>query len=443
MRIFSGLLEDRVSRYPLRLQTLTRLRWLAVAGQSVAVMTIAYGYGFPFPIFSCFAMIACSALLNFYLTFKYPSTHRLEPVAAMTVLVFDVVQLAALLYMTGGLTNPFSVLICVPVIISSAAQPARYTVLLVAIAALAVTFLAFFSLPLPWFPGEDLTQPLLLVAGTWIAILSMMTFSAIYAYRVSSEATQLADALAATELTLQREHHLSALDGLAAAAAHELGTPLATISVVAKEMQRTLGQDERLSEDLALLTSQSERCRDILRRISTLSSEDEAHMRRLPLSSLIEEVIAPHREFGIEITTALNGDISNEPIGQRNPGILHGLGNLIENAVDFASSEVRVESRFDREVVEVAIHDDGPGFSSEVLSRIGEPFMTRRSRSEDAAAGGLGLGVFIAKTLLERSGATLWFGNTQSSGAKIVVSWPRARMELAKTGPTETGSQQN
>jgi two-component system sensor histidine kinase RegB len=229
---------------------------------------------------------------------------------------------------------------------------------------------------------------------------------------------------------LEREKHLSQLDGLAAAAAHELGTPLATISVVAKEMEREFGNDERLREDVQLLRSQSERCRDILRRLTSLSAANEEHMRRLPLSSMIEEVTAPHRQFGIEIALIEKSDRSNEPICARNAGILYGLGNLLENAVDYAKTKVTLTVEHTAERVVVVIEDDGAGYSPDILSRIGEPYMTKRTK-EAERAGGLGLGLFIAKTLLERSGARLQFENRVSAGggARIRIDWPRGMLE--------------
>lgn len=432
MTVFPSLLHDHAIRHRLRLQTLTRLRWLAVLGQSATVLIIAHGYGFDLPELSCFALIACSAILNVFLSVRFPAAHRLPPLGATAVLSFDVAQLSGLLFMTGGLANPFSVLLCVPVIISSTSQPVRHTLGLGALSVVIVTILAFYSLPLPWYPGSDFQVPYLLIAGAWIAIVSTTAFAAFYSFQVSAEASQLADALSATELVLQREQHLSALDGLAAAAAHELGTPLATIQVVAKEMEKALADDPRFTDDLMLLRSQSERCRDILRRLSTLSAEDEAHMVRLPLGSLIEEVIAPHREFGIAIDVVHGTSEMREPVGRRNPGILFGLGNLIENAVDFAEQHVTVTVSHGRDRVEIIIEDDGPGFAPDVLTQIGVPFMNRRNRQDREKAGGLGLGLFIAKTLLERSGAQLSFSNKPlpRTGARIQVSWPRVKMDL-------------
>ena len=422
--------ETRYANH-LRMRTLIRLRTLAIIGQSVTVLGVAYGFGFPLPVASCFLLIACLALINIALRIRYPKAHRLSPSTSTVILGLDILQLFGLLFLTGGLVNPFSVLVCVPVIVASASLPPRNIILLGIVAVLAVTVLAVYHRPLPWYPGPPFEPPWVLITGNWVAIVSMAAFSAFYAYRVSAEAEELADALMATEFTLQREQHLSAIDGLAAAAAHELGTPLATITVVAREMERALGDDERFGEDVQLLRSQSERCRDIMRRLTTLSSTEEVLMSRLPLSSLIEEVIAPHREFGVDIKVTRKADDQDDPVGQRSAGILYGLGNLLENAVDFAKTTVEVETECNADEVTIRISDDGPGFPPVVLSRIGDPYVTRRSHSNEPSAGGLGLGLFIAKTLLERSGANLTFANRNGRHATVTVTWPRTAMEVA------------
>jgi two-component system sensor histidine kinase RegB len=441
--LYSALMNAKPSRpeptpiHHLRLNTLIRLRWLAIIGQSATVLFVAYWLGFPLPVSLCFALIALSAWLNLFLAFRYPPTHRLPPGFAFAILLFDALQLVGLLYMTGGLTNPFSFLMIVPVIISATSLPARLTVVLwLAVVGLA-TLLAFFHLPLPWFPETALVVPFVYIAGMWMAVFSTMTFTAFYAYRVAEEARLLANALSATELILQREQHLSALDGLAAAAAHELGTPLATITLVAKEMERELSEDSRFKDDVTLLRSQAERCREILKRLTSLSSEGEAHLARLPFTSLIEEVIAPHRNFGIEIALAPGERQGSEPVGRRNPGVIYGLGNLVENAVDFAREKVMLEWSWNDSRVELVLTDDGAGYPPEIIDRIGEPYMSRRT-PRDGGGGGLGLGLFIAKTLLERSGAIVTFGNAgePGRGAMVTVSWPRQAF-LATTGGGE------
>ncbi|QFY61885.1 ActS/PrrB/RegB family redox-sensitive histidine kinase [Rhizobium grahamii] len=417
----------------LRLQTLIRLRWLAVGGQALTVFVVAFWLKFPLPLLASATLIAALAIVNFYLMIRYPPTHRIDPGAAFVLLGFDLLQLCALLFITGGLANPFAALVCVPVIISFASQPIRYSTALILVAMVCITILAFSPFPLPWFDGVEINVHNVMQFGVWCSIASTMAFAAFYAYRVSMEASQLADALAATELVLQREKHLSQLDGLAAAAAHELGTPLATISVVAKEMERELKDDERFREDVQLLRSQSERCRDILRRLATLSAEGDAHLRRLPLSSMMEEIVAPHREFGIKLELVEKNSRKGEPVTDRNAGIMYGLGNLIENAVDYARDKVTVTVEHNQRSVRITVEDDGDGYSPDILTRIGEPYVTKRQRED--RAGGLGLGLFIAKTLLERSGALLIFENRapQGAGARVRVEWPRMLIDAHST----------
>ena len=283
------------------------------------------------------------------------------------------------------------------------------------------------------------STPRLYIAGTWGAIVSSLLFTAIYTFRVAEEARRLAEALSATELVLQREQHLSALDGLAAAAAHELGTPLATIALVSKEMQRELGEAHALSDDAKLLRSQAQRCREILQKLTSLSEDGDAHLDKLPLTSLIEEIVAPHRDFGVSIEITISNSNDVQPVSHRNPGVLYGLSNLVENAVDFAHSKVQVHTDWTKDTVSIMISDDGPGFPSEVIGRIGAPFVTSRHQSIEPVAGGLGLGLFIAKTLLERSGAILSFSNntTKGGGAQIDIQWQRETFDQYSQMPGE------
>lgn len=418
-------------RRTVRLDTLVRLRWLAVFGQLAAVVAVHFGLDFALPIEGCLAMIAASAWLNVALRLRYRMTQRLEPEVAAWLLAFDIAQLAVLLFLTGGLQNPFAFLIIGPVLIAATALAPRHTVMLGGFAVIAATVLVFTHYPLPWASDEPLSLPSLYITGIWLSILLATSFIGIYAWQVAEESRQLADALAATELVLAREQHLSQLDGLAAAAAHELGTPLSTIALVARELQRALPPESPLAEDVTLLREQAQRCRDILGKITQLSSSGEP-FDRLPLSGLIEEVVAPHRNFGIEIDVILPPDRQGEPIGARNAAILYGLGNLVENAVDFAQSRAEIAARWNDQEVVVTISDDGPGFAPEVLARIGEPYVTTRGgRKNEPEAGGLGLGFFIAKTLLERSGASVAFVNRSApqSGAVVRVRWPRAEFD--------------
>ena len=421
--------DDYTSRR-IRLATLTNIRWLAVLGQST-VLTLVSGYlEYPLPIMQCFTLVAMSAALNLFNTWRFPAIKRISSPQALITLLFDTMQLAALLYLTGGMTNPFAILLIVPAIISAATLPPRFTATLSVIVAIAASCLAFWHLPLPWMPGVQLSFPFIYILGIWGAVVSCLLFATFYVYRVAGEARRLSDALASTELVIQREQHLSDLDGMAAAAAHELGTPLATISLVAKEMDRAVQSDSPLKEDIGLMRGQADRCREILSRLSTLGSDDEDPTLRVPLLVMIEEIVAPHREFGVEILTHVRGRTTNEPIELRNSGLMYGLGNIVENAVDFAKQNVGVEVSWDEKEITVRIKDDGPGFETEQLVHLGEPEVGRvrgATRSRKGSSG-LGLGIFIAKTLMERNGARVYFANGSEPGVGAVVTtiWPKS-----------------
>lgn len=425
-------------RRNVRLDTLLRLRWLAIIGQTTAVLVVYYAIEFPLPIWACFAVITLSAWLNVALRTRFSLTQRLEPERAAWLLAFDIAELAILLFLTGGLENPFAFLFLAPVLLSATALPPRITVMLGVFAVVCATVLVFAHYPLPWDTDDPLQLPWIYLLGVWLSILLAIGFIGVYAWQITEESRQIAEALAATELVLAREQHLSQLDGLAAAAAHELGTPLSTISVVVKELELALEANSPHMEDVRLLREQAQRCRDILAKLSELSTGEP--FDRVPLSALIEEVVAPHRNFGIAIDVALQHDAI--PMGARNPAILYGLGNLLENAVDFAQSRVEVAADWSEDAVSVTISDDGPGFAPAVMDRIGEPYVRsskRRRMNAGSETTGLGLGFFIAKTLLERSGATVDFENRSfpDRGAVIRVRWGRHDFERLPGSPLE------
>ncbi len=424
----------------LKLDTLVRLRWLAVGGQSAALLIVHVGLGYTLPAGPAFAMVALSAWVNIFLKMRWPSAMRLSERAATLQLAYDILQMSGLLYLTGGLGNPFAFLLMAPVMVSATGLSARYTFLLGVLATFCASVLAVFHLPLPWPDTEDFRLPVIYSAGIWIALVLTLGFMAVYAFRVAEEARQLADALTATELVLAREQHLNALDGLATAAAHELGTPLATIYLAAKELRDEFEDGDYRGEDIELIRSQAERCREILKQLTSLSSEEDQTYQRMPVAQLLEDVIDPHRGTGVAIHSSIGGN-GPEPVGTRNAAIRYGLGNLVENAVDFAKSRVDVSAQWDDAALSISIRDDGPGFSIDILGKIGDPYVSVRSgRSpQGSTGGGLGLGIFIAKTLLERTGAKLQLENQAppGNGAHIRVSWPRSTFE-GRVGVDET-----
>ncbi len=415
----------------LRLGTLVRIRWLAILGQLLAVVFVHFMLGFELLFLPIMLVIAASAWLNLFLRFRYPGNVRWRGQSVTALLAYDILQLALLLYLTGGIQNPFSVLLAVPVVISAATQRARDVFPLLGLAVAAATLLVFFHQPLPWFTPEGLELPFELKGGIWVATLSAMGFTSIYTFRVADESRKLADALAATEIVLQREQHVTNLDGLATAAAHELGTPLATISLVSKEMLRELPEGSPMHEDARLLKSQTDRCREILKKISSLSSAEDENIANMSINLLMEEVATPYRDGPVKLELLQLGSRPG-PIMRRNSAILYGIGNLLENAVDFANGRVVFTGLWNDERVALKIEDDGPGFTSGLFEQIGDPFITRRSARQQETGGGLGLGLFIAKTLLERNGATLEFENNEDadrSGARVTIAWQRSDFE--------------
>ena len=424
--------DFRHPRRYVRLDTILRLRWLAVLGQLATIFIVVQGLEFDVEVIPCLTIIGLSALLNLALQMAFNPMQRLEPAYAAALLALNIIELAGLLFFTGGLENPFSFLFLAPVLISATALPIRLTIALGVLAVVCASVLVYFHLPLPWDSDEPLVLPAIYLFGVWLSIAVAIGVTSLYAFQVAEESRQLSDALAATELVLTREQHLTQIDGLAAAAAHELGTPLSTIFLISRELERTIADDSPLASDMKTLREQAQRCRDILAKITQLSSSG-APFDRMPLSTLIEETVAPHRDFDVAIKVRIALGVTREPVGMRNPAILYGVGNILENAVDFARTAVEVNASWSQETVEIVISDDGPGIAPDMLKRIGEPYLSRRRSGDEAQSGhgGLGLGVFIARTLLERTGAKVSFTNRvfPDHGAVVQITWPRNRFE--------------
>lgn len=408
-----------------RLRTLVLIRWLAIAGQAVTLLAVHFGLGLDLPLNPTLAAVGASAVLNLGLTLYRPAA-RLGDRAAAIMLAWDLGQLGVLLYFTGGLTNPFAVLMLAPIAISATVLSRASTIALCALGIAAATALALEFQPLPW-PGGGFEVPMLYVAGLWTALVTGMLFIAVYIGSVAAESRRMSDALAASQAALAREQRLSAVGAMAAAAAHELGTPLGTIAVIAREIARDLPKNSALAEDATLLLAETARCRDILARLAARPEADDGLTFALPLSAIIESAAAAHRREPIRMAFAAEAvePGAAEPQVARRPEILHGFGALIENAVQFARRVVEIRTTWDGRQVQVTVADDGPGFALAVLDRLGEPYLSTRSADGDH----MGLGVFIASTLLERTGASVDFSNRPEGGALVRITWPRASLE--------------
>ncbi|MBI3676446.1 MAG: ActS/PrrB/RegB family redox-sensitive histidine kinase [Proteobacteria bacterium] len=436
--------SEIVSAFPgirgrVRLRTLSNLRWLAIAGQSATLFIVYFGLNYHLPLFRCVVVIATSMALNIFLAIRYEPSHRLTSREATVYLAYDVLQLAALLFLTGGIENPFALMFIAPVVIGAATLDLSNTLILAGISFASVSLIAAVHEPLPWSASDRFHLPPLYQGGIWASLVIGIGFTSIYAWRTASETVRMQAGLAATQLALAREHRLAALGALATAAAHELGTPLGTIAVVARELERALPANSPESEDAKLLRQEAERCRGILTQLARPQETVLGATDRLPLGAFLDEIAEQYRGGDVEIAIAL--DDENEPKVWRAPELLHGLGNLIANAADFARTRVRVRAGWTDSVLSISVVDDGDGFSPEILERLGEPYTTSRpgnfalGDNELGPSGsftgreGMGLGFFIAKTLIEQTGGRLEAFNRDGGGAEVDVRWPRGAID--------------
>jgi len=425
----------------IRLRTLLLLRWLAILGQTVTIVVASFVLGLRVELGLSFLAIGSAVLSNMIAMTVFPPNQRLRDWDAMLTLLFDLTQLSFLLFLTGGLNNPFALLILAPVTISATALTLRSTLILGTISVAMITMVAFYHIPLRQADGTAMELPGLILFGFWIAIVIGILFLSIYARRVSLEVHTMSRALLATQEALAREQKLTDLGGVVAAAAHELGTPLATIKLASSELAEELADNPELAEDARLIREQADRCRDILRDMGR-AGKDDLHMRSAPFGAVVREAAEPHGDRGIALHfdfSAENG--GDQPVIYRRPEIIHGIRNLVQNAVDFASADVWVDGRWSGDHIRLRLADDGAGFPPDLLGHLGDPFLRRgkaaRNPAQRPGYEGMGLGLFIAKTLLERSGATITFRNASDPflfegesgarrGAVVDVIWPAA-----------------
>ena len=421
------------------------LRWIAVGGQFIAIVVTQFMIDLQLDLGLCYLAVGISVVGNLIASVAFPENKRLSETENMMMVMFDLLQLCFLLFVTGGLNNPFAILVLGPVTVSALVLRVRFTLLLGITAFGLITTMMFFHIPLRTTQGFVLRMPDIFVFGNWVAIGIALIFISFYTRWITRELYSMEDAIAATQMALSRAQKLNDLGGVVAAAAHELGTPLATIKLTSSELIEELHDNEDLQDDARLIRDQADRCRDILRSMGR-AGKDDLHMRKAPLVEVIREAAEPHEGRGkaIMIEHAFEELTAEPPLQiQRRPDVIHGLRNLIQNAVDFATSTVWVEANWTDEQVSIRIVDDGRGYPPQLLGRIGDPFVrtrkTDRDRSDRPEYEGMGLGLFIAKTLLERSGARLNFANASNpsrseiragerAGAVVEVVWPRGAL---------------
>ena len=402
--------------------TLTILRYIAIIGQFIAINIVYFYLSLPFPIELSYIIIFIGLLTNIYLQFGI-KINQLKDLYAAIFLIYDLIQLSFLLYLTGGIFNPFSFLLIIPAIVSSTFLSMGTTIILGFVTSLLLLVISFFYLPLP---GEDMNLlhfPDFYKIGIIISILIGLMFLSYFGIRFAGETKKRSEALNKLQEVIAKEYELESLGGQAAAAAHSLGTPLATIAVVAKELKKEIGDNKDISKDIDLLISQTKRCSEILKKISKKQIEEDIFLSSIKLEDLLEEIIDSFKETSSKKIDLILDDDNNKINIERTPEIIYGLRNFIGNAVKFSKSKVKISLKSDPNLIEIKINDDGPGIPDDIIKKIGEPYIKSKSIELNSNSG-LGLGTFLGKTLLERQGANLSFKrNNDLGGALVIISW--------------------
>ena len=435
-----GYIDQSARSNWMRLRTLVFVRWFAISGQIVTLIVAQYLYGLKLALVPCAIIIGMSVLTNIFALIVFPDNRRLSETETVFTLLFDTLQLSLLLAFTGGLSNPFALLILAPVTIAATVLPTRSTLFLAVCSVVMITIVSLIHLPLKTATGSLMDMPDVFLFGFWVAIVTGIIFISVYTRRVTTEMNSMSEALLATQMALAREQKLTDLGGVVAATAHELGTPLATIKLTSAELMEEMEGSEELYADARLIHEQADRCRDILASMGR-AGKDDLHLRSAPWSALVRESAEPHIDRGKDVLFTFNKNDeldTKQPQTMRKPEVIHGLRNLIQNAVDFSLSNVQIDIGWDQTHVYVKILDDGHGFEPQILNRIGDPFVRSKKRgkliSDRPIYDGMGLGLFIAKTLLERSGARLDFSNgidkDDLGGAVVLVSWPNKKLVI-------------
>ena len=403
-------------------KTLVFLRWIAISGQLFSVNLVFFYLDLNFPVLLCHIIILIGFLTNIYLQFGLRDS-QLKDLYSCAFLLYDIVQLSILLFLTGGIFNPFAILLIVPTIVSSTFLSMGSTIILGTSTIFLLFVLTFFKMPLPGMEEYVLSFPNYYVTGILISLIIGLIFLSFFGIRFAGETKKRSDALNKLQQILAKEYELESLGGQAAAAAHSLGTPLATISVVSKEMRKEVGDNSKLTKDIDLLISQTKRCSEILKKISQKKIISDEFISEMTFEDLLEEIIKSFQESTEkEIILNTEKDI-NKIFIKKNPEIVYGLRNFIGNAVKFSNQRILIAVVSDNINLKVVINDDGPGFPEDIILALGEPYIRSRSRMYQKNAG-LGLGTFLGKTLLERKSAVITFNNNGSlKGAEVIIKW--------------------
>ena len=403
-------------------KTLVNLRWIAIIGQLIAINFVHFYLKLDLPYIETHIIIFIGFITNIVLQFNI-RTNQLKDLSSSLFLVYDLLQLSALLYLTGGIFNPFALLLIIPTIVSSTFLSMGTTIILGTITICLLFLLKEYHKILPGLDTYNFNFPEYYLAGALVSIIIGLVFLSYFGIRFSGETKKRSEALDKLQQVMAKEYELDSLGGQAAAAAHSLGTPLATISVVAKELKKEIGDKSKHSKDLDLLISQAKRCSDILKKISKKEISDDQFINLIKVEDLLEEIIISFEETSDKKITLSEDDDKNKINIKRSPEIVYGLRNFIGNAIKFAAVEVIIKVISDNKTLVLLINDDGPGYAEDIVKFIGEPYLKSKSKKISSKAG-LGLGIFLGKTLLERKKAQLTFSNNEGlKGASVKITW--------------------
>jgi two-component system sensor histidine kinase RegB len=413
-----------LNEYKIKLLTLINIRWVAILGQFTTISIVFFYFNFSFNIEHCYLLVLFSAFLNIFLQIRSKKTELLSNKQATFSILYDLFQLFGLLFLTGGLTNPFSIFIVAPITIAAGFLNLRSSILVGFLSIILIIILSLFYFELPGIENNYLF-PKFYILGLVLALCTTIIFLAIYSQRLAIESAQRSEAFNVLQQTFLREQELKSLGGLAAAAAHELGTPLNTISLVAKELKKEIGSNKKFHQDLDLLMSQSKRCSYILKQITKnpYTEKEDNFFDKISFKIIVHEVVDSFKDLCKKKIIINDDEYKKDYLITKKIEIIYSLKNIIDNSLKFASNKIEIFLLSGEEELRIKVEDDGVGFSKQILGFLGEPYINKKDL--DKSKEGLGLGIFIAKVFLERLSAIIYFYNLEEKGAVVDISWKK------------------
>ena len=409
--------------FTLKKSTYISLRWIGIIGQLISINFVYFFFNFEFNFLISNLIVFLGILSNLFLIFVYKKT-QLSDRSALIFLIIDLLQLGSLLYLTGGIINPFVIFLIIPSVFASSNLGLRTNIFLVIITIIIIIFITFFSEDLPGPLGDHFHVSNYYYYSIPVALMISLVFLNYFAIIFGTESRLRKEALNKMEEVMAKEHEMLSLGGQAAAAAHSLGTPLSTIKIISQELMKQLKDQKDVIQDIELLSSQVERCNQILKRLSLNPNEEDDFIGEdLSIRDIIKEIISSFKETSNKDFIFNFDQDSNSKKITRSIEILYGLRNFIGNANKYSSKKIFINLKSDNKFTQISIEDDGLGYSSDILSKIGEPYL-KSSNINHKSKSGLGLGIFIGKTLLEKNFASILCGNSKTrSGAEVIIKW--------------------